>query len=218
MANNNNRTATSTQIRTFYCEESCLTMKFYNTNLSFHFHPALPPYPDGRHKYDTNNSQITSVNTEGAFALYKAASDIIDEKVSELTLEIDGGKDAKLRLQKTNEKTTFSIIKNGITVTFTFERIKIQETINGVPQTKEIEIGLGSWMKTIEGYLTGINADRHLDKLTEQYAKLQEETGSKFGNKNFFNKGGYKPSNQFTLPGNANNNTPQSFNSYKLPN
>ena len=29
-------------------------------------------------------------------------------------------------------------------------------------------------MKTVEGYLTGINADRHLDKLTEDYAKLKE--------------------------------------------
>lgn len=216
MANNNNRTSTSTQIRTFYSDQSCLTIKFYNTNLSFHFHPALPPQPDGRRKYDTNNTVITTVEFAGAYALYKAACDILEEKTTDLSLEVNGGKDAKLQLNRSNNETTFSIIKNGVTVPFKFDSTQIQETVNGVMQVKQIEMGLGAFMKTIEGYLTGINADRHLDKLTEEYTKLQEQQGKGNNNKNF-NKP-YKPYNQFTTPNSNSAGTPQNFNSYKLPN
>ena len=45
-----------------------------------------------------------------------------------------------------------------------------------------IEAGLGVFLKTVEGYLTGINADRHLDKLTEDFAKLMNGDSSENNN------------------------------------
>ena len=41
--------------------------------------------------------------------------------------------------------------------------------------TKYLDSGLGAFVKTIEGYLTGINADRHLNKLTDDFIKIQNQ-------------------------------------------
>ena len=173
------KTSTSTQIRNMYSDGmSYMNIKFYNTNLSFQLYPFTGKDQTGRSKYDTKNGQQTTVNFEGAYALYKAAKDIIDEKVQQTTLSVPCN-GASLILERKlgmngKMETVFSITKNNMTIPFRFNTIQQQVNINGQVQTKEIETGLGAFCKTIEGYLTGINSDRHLDKLTEDYAKLQE--------------------------------------------
>lgn len=223
MAQNNTKTSTSTQIRNMYSDGiSYMNIKFYNTNLSFQLYPCIGKDPGGKFKYDTRGQQ-TTVNFEGAFALYKTSKDIIEGKVQEVSVAIPCF-GATLTLARNNVngvfETTFTLSKNNTDTSFKFQTTQQQVKENGNVVTKTIESGLGAFMKTIEGYLTGINADRHLNKLTEDYAKLQESNGTQSG-------GSYKPNNNFKRPNNnygggwKNNQSSlgpaQSFADYKLP-
>lgn len=237
----NNRTTTSTQIRNLYSDGlSYMNIKFYNTDLSFKLSPFTGKDAGGKNHYDSAKGQTTTVNFEGAYALYKVAKDIIDGKYNEIsvnipcngasiTLERKPGQDGKI-------DTFFTISKNNTTIPFKFQTIQQQVKENGNVITKTIESGLGAFAKTIEGYLTGINADRHLDKLTDDYAKTQQgsnQQNSYQSNGNYRNNGyrnnsrgnysGYKKS--YNNNNNQNNgrngwNPPpaQNFNNYQLPN
>lgn len=230
MSNPNNRTQTSTQIRNFYSEGmSYLNMKFYNTNLSFQFYPFTGKDQNGRSTYDTKNGETTTVNFEGAFTLWKAAKDIIDGKVTETNLPIPCASGASLKLErKLNPNgqydTILSISKNNRTIPFKFNVMQQQVKENNQIVTKVIESGLGAVMMTIEGYLTGINADRHLDKLTDDFAKLQEgNNGNGYNGQNNYKK----PVNNNNYRKNYNNQTSwqpaqpsqqQNLSTYSLPN
>lgn len=221
---NNNRTQTSTQIRNFYSDGlSYLNVKFFVTNLSFSFYPLLSKDPNGVSKYDLKNGQQTTVNYAGAYAIYKMASDILDGKVSEcdLTIPCLAG---ELRLKRElgpdgKYQTIFSITKNNVTIPFKFKVIEATTKVNGQPVITYIEYDLGAFQKTIEGYLTGINADRHLDKLTEEFAALQQTQSNNqqpaqnnnqqqnYGNNNYGNAGNnYRSNNYNKKPYNGNNN------------
>lgn len=222
MSNNNqNRTQTSTQIRNFYSEGiSYMNISFYNTSLSFRFYPFLSRDNNGISKYDLQNGQQTTVNYEGAYALYKMSKDILEGKVTECDLPIpclgatvilkrEVGPDGKYQ-------TIFSITKNNMTIPFKFQVIESTTRVNGQVVTTIIEAGLGAFQKTIEGYLNGINADRHLNKLTDEFVSLQQQgqnsnNNQQNGNNNGYNKysnnnGGYKKSY------NGNNNGYKKYN------
>ena len=227
MSNNSGRTNTSTQIRTMYSENmSCMTIKFYNTNLSFSLYPFTGKNQQGRSTYDMKNGQQTTVNYEGAYALYQAAKDIIDGKVQQTSLAVPCN-GASLTLERKlgmngQMETVFSISKNNVTIPFKFNTIQQQVNINGQVQTNIIEIGLGAFLKTIDGYLTGINADRHLNKLTEDYAKLQERNEQPQAQNQGQNNGGgnnnYRPrkqyNNYYQKP--QQNYQTQSFSDYQI--
>ncbi|MCM1224641.1 MAG: hypothetical protein NC548_60360 [Lachnospiraceae bacterium] len=214
MANNQQRTTTSTQIRNLYSASSYLNIKFYNTNLSFAFSPFLNRDQNGRNVYDLKNNQLTTVNFEGAFALYQSCKDIIDGKVQETRLEIPCSGNATLILERKpgqngQMETTFSISKNNVMIPFLFQTVVEQVKINGQPTTRVIEVGLGVFMKTVEGYLTGINADRHLDKLTDEFAKLQGgQQGSSQGGQQ---QGGYRQNGGYRRPYNGQQGGGQNF-------
>lgn len=179
--NQTGKTTTSTQIRNMYSDGmSYMNIKFYNTNLSFNLAPFVSRDQTGKTTYDFKNAQMTTVNFEGAYALFDAAKSILDGKVEtcELTIPCSGG--AYLTLKRSmgadgKYETIFSLAKNNMVVPFKFMTTdQIITDKNGAQTTKQIESGLGAFMKTIEGYLTGINADRHLDKLTEDFAASQQ--------------------------------------------
>lgn len=203
---NQQRTSTSTQIRNMYSDGlSCLNLKFYNTNLSLQLYPFSGKDQNGRSSYDNKSGVMTTVNFEGAFALYQAAKDIVDGKVQQcsLTIPCNGANvifERKLAMNGVME-TTLSISKNNVTIPFKFNTIQQQVNLNGQMQTYTVESGLGAFMKTVEGYLTGINADRHLDKMTEEYAKLQES-----------NSNGQQQNQQQQRPQYANNNNRKRYN------
>lgn len=177
--NNNAKTSTSTQIRNMYSDGmSYMNIKFYNTNLSFQLYPYTGKDQNGRSKYDMHNGQQTTVNFEGAYALYRVGNDIIQNKVQQTSVSVPCN-GASLLLERKlgmngQMETVFSITKNNMTIPFRFNTIQQQINQNGQIQSQTIEVGLGAFVKTIEGYLTGINADRHLDKLTDDFAKMQE--------------------------------------------
>lgn len=223
--NQNGRTSTSTQIRNFYSEGiSYLNIKFFNTNLSFQFTPFVSKDATGRSTYDQQKSLMTTVNFDGAFALYNVANDIIQGKTIQevlLTIPCAGGAtlviDRKLG-QNGQMETYFVISKNNNSIPFKFNTSQVQIKENGQMITKTIETGLGAFVKTIDGYLVGINADRHLDKLTEDFIKSKEgqggntfQTGTGYSNRNN-NQGGFKKSwnnNRKPYNNNYNNNSPQ---------
>lgn len=244
MADNNmQRTSTSTQIRNLYSDEMCyLNISFFNANLSLRFYPFLNKDSVGRSTYDLKNGQNTTVNFEGAFALYQTAKDIIDGKVQEVNLQIPCAGGANLQFDRRMEQngqmeTYLTIMKNNVTIAFRFPVIFVQVKENGKNVTKTVESGLGAFMKTVEGYLTGINADRHLDKLTEEYAKLQNGQGGQPQNnfrqgggqqqnwqKRPYNGGGYKKSYGGGQQRNGGNGgwqgspNQQNMSSYNIPN
>ncbi|MCM1218418.1 MAG: hypothetical protein NC548_28355 [Lachnospiraceae bacterium] len=199
MAMNNNQQKpgfTTTQIRNLYSDASYLNIKFYNANLSFSFSPFQSKNANGLNVYDMKNNQLTTVNYEGAYALYEVCKDILEEKTQSVHLEIPCSGNAILILERKagqngQMETTFSISKNNVTIPFVFATTIKQEIVNGQQTTKVIETGLGVFKMTIEGYLTGINADRHLDKLTDDFAKSQGGQGQQ-GQQN-----GFRPNNGY---------------------
>ena len=173
------RTQTATQIRNMYSEGMAyLNIRFYNVNLSFHLYPFMGKDANGKSQYNMQMGAQTTVNFEGAFTLWKTGTDILDGKVNEVTIVIPCFGDASIKLERKPAgsnmyETIFSITKAGNTIQFKFATIPYQVKENGITVTKYMESGLGAFVKTIEGYLTGINADRHLNKLTDDFIKIQ---------------------------------------------
>lgn len=213
MAGNNQvSTQTSTQIRNMYSDNMAyMNIKFFNTNLSFQLYPFQSKDETGRSKFDMQHGQMTTVNFEGAFSLYQASKDIIDGKIRECNLLIPCANGATLTLERKMGmnnimETYFTINKNNVIIPFKFMTQTYNANENGQNVQKVIECGLGAFMKTIEGYLTGINADRHLDKLTEEFVKAQSENGNNqnsYSSNNNSNNNGYRSNNY--NKGNSNN-------------
>lgn len=212
----NNRTTTTTQIRNLYSDQmSYMNIKFFNTNLCFSLFPFVSKDNIGKSNYDTKNGLSTTVNFEGAYALYNVSKNIIDRNMNECDISIPCAAGATLNLRRSisqsgSLETIFIISKNGNSIPFKFQTINMQISYdNGQKGIKVIESGLGAFMKTIEGYLNGINADRHLDKLTDDYVKSiggdqQQNSNSQQSSPNQLNQN-YKNNNY------RNNN----YNSYK---
>lgn len=203
---NSVKTTTSTQIRNMYSDSnSYLNIKFFNNNLSFSFYPFIQKDATGRSQYDLKAGQITTVDYEKAYVLYRTAKDILEGKFLEGSVNIPCN-DANLVLERKvingKPETIFTIIKNHVSIPFVFAVYEQKVKSNGqVIMTTWVEGGLGVFMKTIEGYLTGINADRHLDKLTEDFVNAQ--------NQNNHNQNGYS---------NNSNGYKKPYNNYKKQN
>jgi hypothetical protein len=217
--NNNASKGTSTHIRTLYSENlSYLTITFYNTNLSFKFVPFMTKDANGKNKYNEPKSITTTINYEGAALLQYAAMDIIKNinhtDTMRVPVECNNGVRVVLerKLDQNNQMTTWlSIEKNGETVLFKFDTKIIQITKNGQNISQIIESGLLVFIKIIEGYLTGINADRHLNKLTEDFAKAQENKQPQGDGNQQQQQGGYQNKYQ------NNGYQKKPYNNYKKP-
>ena len=230
---------TSTMCRNIYSQGiSYINVKFYGTNLSFQFAPATP----GGKGFDKSRSLMTTVNWETAFALYQVAMDIINgrEAASGSTLVIPCASGASLCLDRKagpsgQMETFFVIMKNNDSIPFLFTTHTVQVKEGSQFVAKVVESGLGMFAKMLEGYLTGINSDRHLDKMTEDYVKSlnqeggdqnqQFQTGSGYQNKGY--SGGYKkggwgnkknwPNQQQPAWEPQQPNPPQAMSTYTLP-
>lgn len=199
------RKPTTTQIRTFYSEGlSYLTMTFFNTKLSFKFVPFMGKNANGLNQYNEPKAITTTTDYGNAAGLYMAAKEIITNSTIVQTLPIPcNGCTMVLDRRNENGKLASYLIidKNGEQIQFRFAQMVIR-TSSG--EEKVIESGLMAIIKTIEGYLTGINADRHLDKLTDDFVKFQESKNNGGGGNNYkgqyknnggYNKGQYNKSN-----------------------
>jgi hypothetical protein len=205
--------ATSTQIRTLYSNGiSCLTIKFFNTNLSFGFQPFSGKDQNGFNQFNKDKTITTTVNYEGAATLWKTGQDILDGKINKCNVVIQcaGGTVLILerRLNDNQLETWCTINKNGEIIPFRFNSYIRDIEENGQMIKQQIEAGLLVFIKTINGYLEGINADRHLDKLTDDYVK---SLGDKANNQQFQTNSGYqkKPYNRPYSP-----NYKKNYNNY----
>jgi hypothetical protein len=228
---------TSTMVRNFYSDGmSYINIKFYNTLLSFSFHPFVSKDATGRSVYDNQKSLMTTVNWESAFAIYMIAEDIIyGRNTSPCSIVIPCASDASLILERRIipmlntttpvMETIFSIKKNNEMIPFKFKTQQVQIIENGQSITKVVESGLGAFAKTIEGYLTGINSERHLNRLTDDYIKSQQGNQNNQYQSNSNNTGYQKKPWQKKQYNNYNsNNNPQPWESpqqnistYQLP-
>lgn len=207
---------TTTQIRNFYSSgNSYLNVSFYNNSLSLRFHPFMNKDQNGRDRYDMNNAETTTLSYDKVFALYELTKKIVDDKVQacKLELECNGGK-LIFVYNGGGNVPTLTIDKNGRQVTFKFDTTKAEVMENGKKETKYLNTGLGVFMKTLDGYLSGINAERHLNKLTENYvASLQKDGNNNDQRGGYQNKGGYNRNNGGGFKKNYNNSRGNNYNS-----
>ena len=184
------KTKTSTQIRNLFSEGmSSLNMTFFNTYLSFNFTPFAGKDQNGSNRFDNQKALTTTVNWEGAFALWKACYEIIFNSADTLNVTIPCNQASLILEKKAPGEVFVTISKNNETIPFKFSSLSSTKTKDGQQIVEIIETGLGAFMKTINGYLEGVNSARHLDKLTEEFAKLKENAGQQqpWKNKNFNN-------------------------------
>lgn len=177
-----NKTNTSTQVRNFYSDEHAyMNVSFFNLNLSIKMQPFLSKNNIGISKYDATKAQTTTIGYESAYLLSNLIGRIIDKKESlEGIIPIPCGNDAKLEFERVSNasgimETWLHLTKNNIKISYLFGIQIINVKINGQMTQQVIETDLGVFQKTIDGYLGGINADRHLDKLTDDYVKAQQQ-------------------------------------------
>jgi hypothetical protein len=183
--------------------------------------PCTGKDANGRMQYD-RNGQLTTINYDGAFALYETIKDIISEKINECNLSIPcNGANLILTRQLGNNgiETILTLNKANASIPFKFGTQQIQIKENGQFVTKQIESQLGAFGKILEGYLTGINADRHLDKLTDDYVKSinssnQQQDGQQQFQSNNYNNNFTKPNGNYKYKNNnyRNNNGGNNWN------
>lgn len=228
---NNNSKGTSTHIRTLYSEDMAyLTITFYNTNLSFKFVPFMGKDANGKNKYNEGKTVTTTINFEGATLLQQSALEVVNTfgPTDTIMVPIECNNGVRIiferKLDQNNQMSSWlSIDKNGETVPFKFSSKIININKNGQATTKIIETGVLVLIKIIEGYLTGINASRHLNKLTEDFAKAQEnkQPGAQqqggYQNKPYNNNYQKKPYNNYQKKP-YNNNYQNNYQQQQQPN
>ena len=149
-------------VRNFYAPGlSSLTLRYFNVNLAFHFSPSLGTKNSlGLEDYCTKTSQSTSINYQGAGALYLAIKKVLVENDYDKQIEVmlkcrndtllifeykpdgDNQMRAYLTIHKNSKVIPFMFATNEITVTENGERVK-----------KTLQSGLAAFYKIIEGYL-----------------------------------------------------------------
>ncbi|WP_196601008.1 hypothetical protein [Pectinatus frisingensis] len=179
----NNGKLVNTYIRTLYSEGlSSIMISFFNTNLSFSFAPCIGKNNVGFDQFDISKSLRTTINYEMASFLYQLAMSVVNGKYA--------GQQISGVLQCNNNTTLIfeykpdqynqmgsclTINKNNEMISFRFKTHIYRVKENGQMITKIIQSGLGAFAKTLDGYLTGINADGHLNKLLDDLESLQNE-------------------------------------------
>ena len=212
----NKRNATT--IRTLYSDGySYMSLKFYNNMFSISLNKFLEKDNTGKNVYN-QDSVFIALNYDQAYALYKICKDILDGKVNEVNFKIQIGNNSLVLGRANNNNqydTILTITRDNNSTQFLFS--KTTAAINNNPTT--IEMGLGAFCKTIEGYLTGINSDRHLNKLTDDYLKsIGVSTNQNTSNNQNQNQGNYQNNYQnnrgnYQKRGNYNRNYNRNYNS-----
>jgi hypothetical protein len=190
-------------------------VKFFNTNLSFGFQPFSGKDQNGFNQFNKDKTITTTVNYEGAAMLWKTANDILDNKINKCSLQIQCAGGTTLLFERRSSdnqlETWFTINKNGEIIPFKFNTHIRDIEENGQLVKQQIESGLLVFAKTINGYLEGINADRHLDKLTDDYVKSLGDKGNNFQTNSGYQKKPYNSNYKKNYNNNYNRNNNQNY-------
>lgn len=173
----------NTYVRSLYSEGlSSIMISFFNTNLTLSFTPCIGKNHMGLDQYDFKKSLRTSINYEMVTFLYLVSKSIIDGKYAEqqVSAVLQCNNNTTLILEykpdQYNQMDSYlTINKNNETISFKFKTHIYRVKENGQMITKIIQSGLGAFVKTLDGYLTGINADGHLNKIADDLENLQNE-------------------------------------------
>ena len=181
--NKNYKKAISTFIRNLYGANSCLTFGFFNQNLSF----RISQYNNGRNRNnsfsqnDMGDGITATVNYEGASYLYEVARSIVNDTnpENEKSARLERGETTIILEYKrahNNRMVAYLVIeKNRQSISYEFVTRTCQDKNDGQLITKVVQSELGAFAKTIEGYLIGVGADRHLAKMPDGYENPQDE-------------------------------------------
>lgn len=223
---NNKKNNTQTHIRTIYSDLSYITIKFFNNSLSFNFVPAIGRDSNGFNQYQktSNPSQpvgiTTTMNYETAATLNKIININIMQAVEnnlDTSITISLANKTEMIIERKNDefghkKVFLSIKRDNQLIPFKFAQQKVTIIENGNQNQKYIEGGLLNLQSILKGFLEGINADRHLNKLTDDFTKSQEGNSS---NNNYKGNNNYK-NNRYNN-NYSNNNQQQNNNNNDLP-
>lgn len=173
----------NTYIRTLYSEGlSSIMIGFFNENLSFSFAPCIGKNHSGFDQFDIPKSLRTTINYEMASFLYQLAMSVVNGKYAEQQISgvIHCNNNTTLIFEYKPDQynqmgSCLTINKNNEMISFKFKTHIYRVKENGQMITKIIQSGLGALAKTLDGYLTGINADGHLNKLLDDLESLQNE-------------------------------------------
>jgi len=143
----------------------------------------------------SRDSIFINLSVEDAYTLYAFCKGILDKKITEGELSIKSFNGSVMLVQRVQVEGVYETLitasETDHSVKFLFATREFKKKENGNEVTERIDSQLGAFVKTIEGYLTGINSERHLNKFTDDYvASLpQAERGQQgFGS-------GYNPNN-----------------------
>jgi len=209
MMSKNKRPAVSTYIRTLYSDGiSYLRINYFNLNLSLCFAPCVGKDHKGRSDYDFSKKLATTITYEDAALLYYIARSIVDGKNSQITMKavIPSYKNAAIRFDykpdQNNQMWAYlAIDKDNRTIPFVFSTQTVEVEEDNRLITKVIQSGLGAFGMILQGYLTGINADGHLTKLSEYFDEFQDED-----QKTYLPKDSYQGNNRYQGENNNHQN------------
>ena len=155
---------------------SSLLIFYYGERLTFSFAPYLGEDYKGHHQYSQSEFLRTTFDYEAAVCLYLIAKSISDGKDPEnqrhfvrniynMTLTFE------YRPDENNEMSAYLTIANkdnNKTIQFKFETHPYKVMEKGQMVEKVIQSGVGVLVKTLNGYLSGIGANNHLNKFTDE--------------------------------------------------
>lgn len=169
---------TTTQIRTLFCDTSYLNLKFYNNRLALTICRKIGIDQNGKPMWD--NGPTTTVTYEKAVQLIEACKLATQDpwKPREVTAQ-ETHNEVATNLSVIDSKgpkgfvATLTISKNNEVYSFTFEsmNVKVKNDTTGQMTDLQIQTQLITFKRILESYVDGINSDRHLDKLTDDYVK-----------------------------------------------
>lgn len=154
-------------------------MSFFKTNLTLNLIPYIGKNNVRLSQYSKTKFLSTTVNYEGAAVLYLAAMPSLDGNGSQMELVLPCSNNTVLILEhkrdQDNQMSAYLLFnKNNRTIPLRFGTMQYRVKENGQMITKIIQSGLGVFVKTLEAYLTGIGANLHLNKLSEEYLEMQD--------------------------------------------
>ena len=169
----NYKNAVHTHVRDFYGGNFNLKIGLFNKNLALRINPNRVTTFGGSSQNDMGDGITATVNFEGAYYLYEVAMSIVNDldRENEKRAVLERGDTTTIleyiRNQNNIMVAYLTICKNNQSFSYEFLKRTYQEK-NGQMITKFVQSELGAFAHTILGYLIGVGAGRHLEKLHDE--------------------------------------------------
>jgi len=153
-------------------------MSFYQADLTLSFRPYIGKDYRGLSNYCHKTFLSMAITYEGAALFFITAMRIIDGRDSDKQIQamftrVNGATlTFEYKPDENNQMTAYLVIdKNNLVIPFRFSTHTYQVKENGQMVTKIMQSGLIAFVKVLEGYLTGVGSDNHVNKLGDEVEK-----------------------------------------------